>query len=469
MLSYLSFLASLFYISVANNLRGRLEYTGDLNASALGGSLVSTAWYAGWHVTDLPLSAVSWYKYTVMNYAFALTTPDPTVISVVDSDQVFLPQFVSAAQNHNVKASLSIGGWTGSRWFSGNVGSAQNRTAFVKSVAGLVEKYKLDGIDFDWEYPGTQGIGCNLISPNDTENFLSFLQELRQDLGSGIILSAATDVKPFPGPSGAPFADIAQFGEVLDYIVIMNYDIKSTPSTGAGPNSPLEDSCAPSDARYGSAQSALEAWTKAGMPRNRIVLGSPMYGRSYRVSPSAAFSDGSKSTLASFPFYDINNEPTGDRWNGDGGLDVCGSYAPPGGTYAFRSLVEDGFLNPDGSVANGISYRYDACSETPYVYNSTSEILITYDNARSFAAKGDFVKANNLGGFAVWEAAGDYKNILIDAIINGTVNGAQRTQPTGAASLSSASPPLLQSILMKHCVLFLGLWSFTTMKLISLL
>lgn len=98
-----------------------------------------------------------------------LTTPNPAVISVVESDAILLPQFVDAAHKNvsstllfegvivnrlhidqKVKAKLSIGGWTGSRWFSSNVGSAPNRTAFVKSVTGLVRKYKLDGVDFEY-------------------------------------------------------------------------------------------------------------------------------------------------------------------------------------------------------------------------------------------------------------------------------------------------------------------------------
>lgn len=48
-----------------------------------------------------------------------------------------------------VKASLSIGGWTGSRYFSTAVGSAQNRTAFVAAVNRIVKQYGLDGVDFE--------------------------------------------------------------------------------------------------------------------------------------------------------------------------------------------------------------------------------------------------------------------------------------------------------------------------------
>jgi chitinase len=42
--------------------------------------------------------------------------------------------------------------------------------------------------------------------------------------------------------------------------------------------------------------------------------------------------------------------------------------------------------------------------------------MVTYDDARSFAAKGKFIKETGLRGFATWEAGGDYKDILLDSI-----------------------------------------------------
>jgi chitinase len=117
------------------------------------------------------------------------------------------------------------------------MGSAANRTAFVCAVLGLVKTYDLDGIDFEyadcflsvvncvssalcsWEYPGKQGIGCNAVSPQDSANFLSFLQELRaQPAGKHIILSAAVYITPFAGADGSPMTDVSAFSAVLDYI-----------------------------------------------------------------------------------------------------------------------------------------------------------------------------------------------------------------------------------------------------------
>lgn len=42
--------------------------------------------------------------------------------------------------------------------------------------------------------------------------------------------------------------------------------------------------------------------------------------------------------------------------------------------------------------------------------------MISYDNAKSFAAKGNFIKSNDLLGFAIWEAGGDSNDILLDSI-----------------------------------------------------
>ncbi|KAJ3515107.1 hypothetical protein NMY22_g14535 [Coprinellus aureogranulatus] len=160
---------------------------------------VAAAWFAGWHATNgFPLSKVPWSKYTHLTYAFAETTPDVRVLSLEGSEPAVLPEFVREARKHNVKPLISVGGWTGSRFFSTAVATPTNRTAFVKTIVDFVAKYQLEGVDFDWEYPNSGGIGCNTVNPADTANFLSFLQELRRHpIGKKIIVTAATATAPF--------------------------------------------------------------------------------------------------------------------------------------------------------------------------------------------------------------------------------------------------------------------------------
>lgn len=78
-----------------------------------------------------------------------VTTPDVNTLGMDASDGPRLTEFVSQAHQHGVKASLSIGGWTGSRYFSTAVGSSRNRTAFVDTLTAVVRRYNLDGLDFE--------------------------------------------------------------------------------------------------------------------------------------------------------------------------------------------------------------------------------------------------------------------------------------------------------------------------------
>ncbi|KAJ3736222.1 glycoside hydrolase family 18 protein [Lentinula guzmanii] len=344
--------------------------------------------------------------------AACVPTQDVSQLSLDGSEGEKLPQFVQ-----NVKALIAMGGWAGSVYFSSAVGSAENRTTFVKTVTDFTSKYGLDGINFDWEYPNKQGIGCNVINANDASNFLAFLQELRQDpVGAKLSLSAATGIATFSGPSGDPLTDVSGFAEVFDFIAIMNYDVWGSWSATVGPNSPLADSCAASENQQGSAVTAVKNWNSAGMPLDKIVLGVASYGHSFVVSHDNAFVSGSNTELAPYPPFDKSAFPHGDSWDDDGGSDACGNHEPSGGTFNFWGLINNAFLDQNGDFVDNIPHRFDSCSQTPYVYNPGSNIMVSFDNAQSFASKGKFIKGVGLGGFAMWEGGGDYKDILLDAI-----------------------------------------------------
>ncbi|KAJ2913290.1 hypothetical protein MD484_g7133, partial [Candolleomyces efflorescens] len=196
----------------------------------------------------------------------------------------------------------------------------------------------------------------------------------------------------------------------------MNYDIWGPWSATVGPNAPLDDTCAAPANQAISAVTAVRAWSGAGIPLSQLVLGVPGYGHSFRVRRASAFVNGTSDLLVAYPAFDGADRPKGDAWDDGAGVDVCGVQQPDGGNYNFWGLIENGFLEQDGTPAAGISYRYDSCSQTPYVYNATSEIMVSFDNAQSFAAKGSFIRSTGLKGFALWEAGGDYNNILINSI-----------------------------------------------------
>lgn len=47
---------------------------------------------------------------------------------------------------------VTIGGWTGSSYFSTAVANDQNRTIFINNLQALVKQYDLDGLDFEYVF-----------------------------------------------------------------------------------------------------------------------------------------------------------------------------------------------------------------------------------------------------------------------------------------------------------------------------
>ena len=241
-----------------------------------------------------------------------------------------------------------------------------------------------------WEYPNGLGVGCNVMGVNDTANFLSFLQALRKDSGGKkLLISAAVGITPWLGDTGTPVTDVSEFAKVLDYVAIMNYDVWGLSDGIVGPNSPLNETCG-SKPSHGSAVSAVQTWTKAGMPPNKIVLGVAYYGRLFRVREKDANGNATDpDDLALYPPFDANDQPAGDQFDGvPGEPDVCGvKSTKPGGIIQFSGMITTKrFLDEEGKPLQGKKFKFDNCSETvriPIQFELPNLIWLTAFHIRS--------------------------------------------------------------------------------------
>ncbi|GAA5992699.1 hypothetical protein JCM10908_006887 [Rhodotorula pacifica] len=236
---------------------------------------IAGAYYASWVSDTLSPSQINYRLFDVINFAFAIPTADG-IVTLDDWSGTILQQVVAGAHAQKTKVVISIGGWSDSTYFSGACSTSSGRTKFVNSIVSMVQQYNLDGVDIDWEYPGTQGNAGNEVSSSDTQNMLSMLQLLRQKLPTAL-LSTCTTQQTYIGADSNPVGDVSQFANVLDYVMVMNYDVWGASST-PGANAPLSNACENSLQPNANMVSAISAWESAGMPANKIVMGVPGYG-----------------------------------------------------------------------------------------------------------------------------------------------------------------------------------------------
>lgn len=124
-------------------------------------------------------------------------------------------------QNPDLNVLLSVGGW-GARGFSGAAASKEARAVFIKSAQEIVDKYGLDGIDLDWEYPVNGAWGQVDSQAADRDNFPLLLKALRQAMGpqKRVTIAVGANVE-----SPKSWLDVKAIAPLLDYINLMTYDM----------------------------------------------------------------------------------------------------------------------------------------------------------------------------------------------------------------------------------------------------
>ncbi|KAJ3931094.1 MAG: glycoside hydrolase family 18 protein [Lentinula lateritia] len=362
-------------------------------------------YYPYWVGSAFPPEQIDFTKYDWVDFAFASLNQTFQLSFEDASCPDLLRRTVAAAHAKGKYVKASIGGWGGSQYFSSAVSTDSNRRTFVQEVIRMIQTYNLDGVDFDWEYPGHEGLPGNQVDPADSSNYLLFLQLLRSSLPRMKKITAATSQTPFTDSNGQPMKDVSAFAPVLDWIMIMNYDVWQSSST-PGPNAPLYDGCHNSTQPQASAASAVKQWSQAGFPLYKQVLGVPYYG--YLSNSDAT----RLRTRASSPSV---------RLIADQGADQ--------GSVTFRNLVKQGALvaspSSDGrrrifTASSGFNRYWDECSATPFLRSQTSRQLVSYDDPQSLHMKGQFVKKMGMLGTNTWDMSGDTpQNDLVVALMDG--------------------------------------------------
>ena len=140
------------------------------------------------------------------------------------------------------------------------------RSAFAKDCRRVVDEFKLDGIDIDWEYPG-EDVAQISASENDIDNYTLLMRDIRAAIGPDKLLTHAT-------AGSGKFYDFAALDEYLDWTNVMSYDLGNAPYHNAPlyPSELLEPESM-------SVSECIQAHLDKGIPPEKLVLGMPFYGR----------------------------------------------------------------------------------------------------------------------------------------------------------------------------------------------
>ena len=264
---------------------------------------------------------------------------------------------------------LSVGGW-GAGGFSEMAMTEEGRRAFADSCREAVERYGLDGIDIDWEYPCSDqaGIGAD---PRDRENYTLLLQALRRALGPARILSVAVGA----GGDFIAHTHMDQVARIVDYVQLMTYDFRGAFSDRAGHHAALGPSRG--DDTDLNAMAAVELFFRAGVPYGKMVLGAAFYGRSFPV-PSGA----------------------------DHGL--LQPSGPGTETFTFGELTE-AFRRE-----HGFTEYWDEAAQAAWLWNGRQ--FISFESPEAIGRKCAYVREKGLLGLMYWEHGADPERRLLGVI-----------------------------------------------------
>ncbi|KAI0189025.1 glycoside hydrolase superfamily [Astrocystis sublimbata] len=344
----------------------------------------NTVYFTNWQISQsnytpmrLPVDDINYVM-----YAFADIAPNGTVFSTNTTADLYQKypddarwepghnvygavkqMFIHKKWNRHLKVLLSVGGGEFTPHFAAATSTEMRRQTFAKSVVKLVTDWGFDGVDIDWEYP---------TDATQRENYLKVVAACREafdrySFHHHIRYRFLVTIASPAGPSNWEFTDLAAMDRYVDIWHLMSYDYSGSWVTTSGHQANVFANKANVGSTPLNTDDAIRHYESQGISGQKIVVGLPLFGRSF---------------------------------NGTAGLGQnytsIGSGSPQPGVWSYKDLPKDGAREV-----------FDDVAKATYTYDPVRRELITYDNVESTAYKGHYVRNKRLGGAFFWEASGD--------------------------------------------------------------
>ena len=332
------------------------------------------AYYPGWMKTKLPAPQVKFEYITHINHAFAWPTASGTITAY---DEINHPELITEVHKAGRQILISLGGWGQSDGFSPMAADTNIRKTFIQNLLNFCTSRGYDGADIDWEFPATTADRANLTA------LIKQTREAFDQTDPALLLTMVA----VAGDWNGKWHDYAKLAEYVDWFNLMAYDFHGSWTNHAGHNAPLY---APATEYDGSAhQAVLYLHNSRGIPKIKLHLGMPFYGREFNASQLYGPSTG-------------------------------------GAELEYSSIVP--------RLKFGWDYFWDDVSKVPYLLNTSRTKVVTFDDSLSISWKCNYVEQNGLGGVMIWALGQDVlagKQPLIEAVgqAMATATGISQPQP----------------------------------------
>ena len=307
-------------------------------------------YYPAWLHDAYPADMVNVSALTHVIYAFCWPREDGTLASYAYPSY---PELTARVHDAGKTMMISLGGGGLSDGFAAATADMRKRALFISNVLAFCDQHGFDGVDIDWEYPQDE---------TERDNMTALVRELRAAT-SGRLEPFIITVAITGSTSAEQYWDIRALTEYIDWFNVMHYNYSGTWSSVASHNAPLFQH---SDMAFsGSIHNNIAFLTETvDVPREKILLGIPFYGRQFIASDLYASSTGGEHLL----YVDIASL----LWSGE-----------------WLTLWDD-------------------ISKASYAINNDKTLVLVYDDERSVTGKCEYVIDNDLGGVMIWALGYDY-------------------------------------------------------------
>ena len=297
----------------------------------------------------------------------------------------------------DLRVNLSIGGWTWSQHISDAALTEESREQMAASCIDMFLRGNLptfdgaggqgaaagvfDGIDLDWEWPGSEGHPDNTVRPEDRENFTALVQEFRDQLddledekGQDYDLTAFVPADPDKIEDGY---EIPGLMDNFDFITVQGYDYHGAWDEEGPTNHQSNTVETPGDPgpEIFSSQLAIEEYLDRGAAAEDLVLGVPFYGRGWQGVEPGPDGDGL--------FQPATGPAPGEYEDGMNDWKLLTEHLDQGDYELYRD------------EERGVAWIYDG------------DQFWTYDDPTALEQKVEWVNDHDLGGVMIWSLDGD--------------------------------------------------------------